>query len=249
MKTARASGLLSLLLLLPLAPSGRGSDSPPRPDVSPPAAEAALPSFDHLETLDGRVYESARVVRVLLDEAVVSHASGVATLAAADLPEAVREAVPFDHAGAAVAREARAAAAAALRREDQLDALYPPATVRVLQVVPGGVIGKVLFWVNRGGGGIMNSEPEFIELDAGALGLVDGVLVRGLRLERLDEPYVYTAAFGALATIPRLRHYDKAGLAETSDRRTWERDTTPAAFRERRAALRADALMNRIMGR
>jgi len=94
----KAAGALLSTLLFPLA---LGAGEP-----------ADLLNFERLETFFGKVCEQARATRVLIDEAVVvSHSSGVAPVAAADLPDAIRAATPFDHPGA----EARAAAAAALR--------------------------------------------------------------------------------------------------------------------------------------
>lgn len=170
-----------------------------------------LPTFERLETLSGKVYEQARIVRIELDAAIVHHAVGVARLLATDLHDETRQTIPFDFEGAAKAEAARQAAYEASVREAELDRLYPACSILVQQVLVHGVLGEVTVWT---GPEILSFDHAFVELDARALGLVDGDRIEGIRLERLDDPFVYYDAHGDRATVPRWSPRDDTDLVE-----------------------------------
>ncbi len=189
-----------------------------RPDgaIPDPSADDFLPAstngdgllaVERLETLDGKVYGRARIVRVELDNAVVFHSRGVAVVPAAKFDETIREAIPFDYTGA----EAVAAARRVVEDESALDLVSSVCDILVLRVLQGGVIGNVMVW-HSCPGGMMAPDCEYVEIDAQALGLVDGQYLSGVRLQRFREPYVDYGPHGHRMTVPLWRHLPGSGF-------------------------------------
>lgn len=194
-----------------------------RPDgaIPDPSADDFLPlsaagdgllAVERLETLDGKVYGRARIVRVELDNAVVFHSGGVAVVPAAKFNETIREAIPFDYTGAEAVAAARRVVEDEAAKEAALDLVSTVCDIRVLQVLQGGVIGNVMVWHGWPGGGMMTLDCEYVEIDAQALGLVDRQYLSGVRLQRLRDPYVDYGPEGHRMTIPRWRHLPGSGF-------------------------------------